>query len=164
MLYPYIQRLCKNFLRISTVFSGGLQPFSNLYIDFLLLCLHGIHLAFMVMIPTRNTRKQIAIQHLKSRIATYSHKRKVSSRHQSATRLLSFFILITFPVIPPVSQAPHDYIGNSQSFSQNRSSITVTAILYFTSISTFSGGLAKSLSISCSSTPAIFAIVSLDMP
>ena len=121
-------------------------------------------LPFMVMIPTRNTRKQIAIQHFKSRIATYPHKRKVSSRHQSATRLLSFFILITFPVIPPVSQAPHDYIGNSQSFSQNRSSITVTAILYFTSISTFSGGLAKSLSISCSSTSAIFAIVSLDMP
>ena len=57
-----------------------------------------------------------------------------------------------------------DYIGDSQSFSQNRSSITVTAILYFTSISTFSGGLAKSLSISFSSTPAIFAIVSLDMP
>ena len=57
-----------------------------------------------------------------------------------------------------------DYIGNSQSFSRNRSSITVTAILYFTSISTFSGGLAKSLSISCSSTSAIFAIVSLDMP
>ena len=43
-------------------------------------------------------------------------------------------------------------------------SITVTAILYFTSISTFSGGLAKSLSISCSSTSTIFAIVSLDMP
>lgn len=43
-------------------------------------------------------------------------------------------------------------------------SITVTAILYFTSISIFSGGLAKSLSISFSSTPAIFAIVSLDMP
>ena len=30
-----------------------------------------------------------------------------------------------------------DYIGDSQSFSQNRSSITVTAILYFTSISIF---------------------------
>ena len=43
-------------------------------------------------------------------------------------------------------------------------SITVTSILYFTSISTFSGGLTKSLSISFSSTPAIFAIVSLDMP
>ena len=43
-------------------------------------------------------------------------------------------------------------------------SITVTAILYFTSISIFSGGLAKSLSISFSSTPAIFSIVSLDMP
>ena len=38
-------------------------------------------------------------------------------------------------------------------------SITVTSILYFTSISTFSGGLTKSLSISFSSTPAIFAIV-----
>ena len=37
-------------------------------------------------------------------------------------------------------------------------SITVTSILYFTSISTFSGGLTKSLSISFSSTPAIFAI------
>ena len=37
-------------------------------------------------------------------------------------------------------------------------SITVTSILYFTSISTFSGGLAKSLSISFSSTPAIFAM------
>ena len=32
-------------------------------------------------------------------------------------------------------------------------SITVTSILYFTSISTFSGGLTKSLSISFSSTP-----------
>ena len=37
-------------------------------------------------------------------------------------------------------------------------SITVTSILYFTSISTFSGGLTKSLSISFSSTPAIFAM------
>ena len=74
-------------------------------------------------------------------------------------KLIDTFIFHKCPLL-----TNRDYIGDSQSFSQNRSSITVTAILYFTSISIFSGGLAKSLSISFSSTPAIFAIVSLDMP
>ena len=48
------------------------------------------------------------------------------------------YIVINLQEINFTVKCPHNYTGNSQSFSQNRSSITVTAILYFTSISTFS--------------------------
>ena len=74
MLRTHIQSLRKGFLCVSTVFSGGLQPFPNLYINFFFLCSHILHLAFMSIITMRGICKQNALRSLQGYIATKLYK------------------------------------------------------------------------------------------